>query len=57
MKKYKVWGQIGTHSFDYTIEADFFSYSQAGVYHFINNETNQEWYFPINRTVVETIAE
>lgn len=57
MKKYNVWGQIGTHSFDYTIEADFFSYSQAGVYHFINNETKQEWFYPIDRTVVETIEE
>lgn len=57
MKKYNVWGQIGTHSFNYTIEADFFSYSQAGVYHFINNETKQEWFYPIDRTVVETIEE
>lgn len=57
MKKYKVWGQIGTHSFDHTIEADFFSYSQAGVYHFINKETNQEWFYPINRTVVQAIVE
>jgi hypothetical protein len=57
MKKYKVWGQIGTHSFDYTIEADHFTYSQAGVYRFMNSETNQEWFYPINRTVVKTIIE
>lgn len=57
MKKYKVWGQIGTHSFDYTIEADYFNYSQAGMYIFDNSETNQKWHFPINRTVVETIVE
>lgn len=57
MKKYKVWGQIGSHSFDMVIEANNFIYSQAGVYSFYNNETSQSWYFPINRTVVETIVE
>lgn len=57
MKKYRVWGQIGTHSFDYTIEANHFNYSQAGMYIFDNSETNQKWYFPINRTVVQAIVE
>jgi hypothetical protein len=57
MKKYRVWGQIGTHSFDYTIEANHFNYSQAGMYIFDNSETNQKWHFPINRTVVQAIVE
>jgi len=55
MKKYKVWGQVGTHSFEYEIEADNFIYTHVGVYEFVNSHTNKKWYFPITRTVVETI--
>ena len=55
MKKYKIWGQVGTHSFEYEIEADNFIYTHAGVYVFVNSVTNKKWCFPITRTVVETI--
>jgi hypothetical protein len=55
MKKYKVWGQIGTHLFDYVIEADNFDYSQEGVYRFENSETGEMWCFPTTKTVVKTI--
>ena len=54
MKKYKVWGQIGNHSFEYEIEADEFEYIRE-IYCFKNSVKKQQWYFPINRTVVETI--
>ena len=36
MKKYKVWGQIGNHSFEYEIEADEFEYIRE-IYHFKNS--------------------
>lgn len=57
MKKYKVWGQIGSHSFEMVIEADGFEWSRAGVYCFRNTETGAIWCYPINRTVVELIKE
>ena len=55
MKKYNVFGQVGSHSYEVIIECDYFSYSESGVYYFHNYETGGEWWFPIMHTVVKKI--
>ena len=54
MKKYKIWGQIGNHSFEYEIEADEFEYVRE-FYWLKNSVKKQQWYFPMSRTVIEII--
>lgn len=57
MKKYNVWGQIGSTQIDREIEADFFSWDKAGFYILKNSQTGEEWYFPVNKIVIERIIE
>ena len=56
MKKYNIFGQVGSHSYDVIIECDQFSYGHSGAYHFYNSETGEEWWFPIMHTVVKKIV-
>ena len=57
MKKYNVWGQIGSTQIDREIEADFFSWDKAGFYILKNSQTGEECYFPVNKIVIERIIE
>lgn len=55
IKTYIVFSQIGSTVFDYKIEADYFrgGGGERRQYHFINSITGEEWYFPVNCTVVK----
>jgi hypothetical protein len=55
MKKYKVYGQIASPEFTHIIEADNFHTSDRGYYYFFNSKTDEEWYFPISRSIVKII--
>jgi hypothetical protein len=57
MKKYNVWGQIGSTQIDREIEADYFSCGEGGFYVLKNSQTKEEWYFPVNKIVIERIIE
>lgn len=57
MRKYSIFCKIDGTSWDIIIEADQFSYSNAGVYTFRNTVTKQEWYFPVYRTVIKRIED
>jgi hypothetical protein len=57
MKKYLIWGQIGSISFRDTIEADQFDCDTSGAYVFRNFSTREMWCYPIYRTVVKLIVE
>lgn len=54
MKKYKVYSRLGSTVFNEEITARLNCYS-AGYYHFFNDQTGEEWYFPIYKTIIETI--
>ena len=56
MKKYNVFGQVGSKSYDVVIECDYFSYEgNSGVYYFHNSETGTEWWFPVMHTIIKKI--
>lgn len=56
MKKYNVFGQVGSQSYDVVIECDYFSYEgNYSVYYFYNSETGTEWWFPVMHTIIKRI--
>ena len=55
MKKYSIFCKIDGTCWDIVIEANYFTYSQSGVYEFRNTITKQEWYFPVYRTVIKRV--
>ena len=54
MRKYSIFCQIGSMQPHFFIDADTFLKSDKGYYYFYNSLTGQEWYLPIERTVVIT---
>lgn len=57
MRKYSIFCKIDGTSWDMVIEANQFSYSNSGVYEFRNTVTNEEWYFPVYRTVIKRVQD
>lgn len=56
MKTYIIDGKIDGLSFNYKIEADYFSYSRSGCYQLKNSKTGSEWLFPIYRTIIKVVG-